>query len=505
MEPTKRIIVNTTVQYARTLVSMIVMLFSTRLLLAAFGQSGYGLYSVVGTLVFMVGFITVSLASSTQRFLSVSHGKGDKDELRGIFVNAITLHALIAALVGIVMCLLSGWFVHSLNLGDGQYSSALFMYYMVLLMALLTFVTAPVRALYIARENILYVSVVEVLDAFLKLGGALLLSHLPYDPIKTYSLVMFGVSVFNFLAYTLYARLHYDECRMPSGAEVTRKKILSLMSFAVWNIYAVGSSVVRTQGIAIVINRLLGPLVNAAYGISLQVYNAVSFIAMSVLNAMNPQLMKAEGEGNRERMLMLSTKESKYSFLILVLVLTPLVFEMPMVLSFWLEQVPKHAVMFCRFVLIAYIWDQTTIGLTTANQAIGRIRNYSLLTSTTRLLTLPIAWACLKAGMPPVSVMITYLTIDILIGMMRIPFLKYTGGLKVWPYVKDVYVRCLVPTAAVLAASWGMTHVAAFPFRFVLTELVAVGVGVAFACLVALDRTEREWVAVKIFKKQRTS
>lgn len=505
MTGAKLIILNTVVQYVRTFVSMIIMLFSTRILLDSFGQSGYGLYSVVGSMVFMIGFITVSLASSTQRFLSFSHGKEDKVELREIFANAFCLHVLIALVIACVMYGLSGVFLSNLDVTDDQRSSAMFMYFMVLLMVLLTFITAPLRALYIARENILYVSVVEILDAFLKLGGAVMLGFISYDPLKVYSLVMFGVSVFNFLAYALYARIHYEECHVPSFREISKDRMKGLMGFAVWNVYAVGSGVARTQGLAIVINRFLGTLVNAAYGIALQVYNAVSFIALSILNSVNPQLMKAEGAGDRQRMLLLSTKESKYSFLVLVLLLTPLVFEMPMVLSFWLREVPEHAVMFCQFILIAYIWDQTTIGLTSANQAIGRIRNYSLLTSTIRLMVLPVAWFCLKSGLPPVSVMLSYVAIDVLIGFIRIPFLKATAGLDVWNYVKDVYVRCALPALSVVAVSWSVGHYLDFPFRFVFTEIVAVVVGIVMVYLVALDSSERAWIVSKLNKKRRKS
>lgn len=504
MEPTKRILLNSMVQYVRTFVNMLIMLVSTRLLVQSLGQSDYGLYSVVGSTVFMIGFVTVSLASSTQRFLSVSHGKGDMLELRSIFSNAIYLHLAISLVIVAVMGAAGRWFVDGLSIAPNRYGAASFMYFMMLLMMVFTFVTAPLRALYIARENIVYVSLVEILDAFLKLAGTVALPYIPYDSVMAYSVVMLMVSVFNMLAYASYALWKYEECHIPLPGEVKKGEMRKLMGFAVWNVYAVGSGVVRVQGLAVVINHFLGTLLNAAYGIALQVYNAVSFIALSIINSMNPQLMKAEGAGDRDRMLMLSTKESKYSFLVLSLVLIPLIFEIPGVLQFWLgDNVPDHAVMFCQFVLTAYIWDQTTIGLTSANQAIGQIRNYSLLISTTRLMVLPIAWYCLKWGLPVYSVMVGYLAIDVMIGFMRIPFLKATGGLNVYGYCKDVYLRCAVPTLGIVAVAWLMTHVVvSFPFRFVLTEVAAVMVGVLLIYVCALTPGERDWVTSKIRRKR---
>lgn len=502
MEPTKRIIINSLVQYVRTFVSMAIMLFSTRLLVKTLGHSDYGLYSVVGSTVFMIGFITASLASSTQRFLSVSHGNGDKHQLREIFANAFFLHLCIALGIACLMWLLGPTFIGGLSIAPGKYPTASFVYSMVLLMTLTTFLTAPLRALFIARENIIYVSVVEVVDAVLKLVGTISLSYISYDSLKVYSVIMFLISVFNMLAYALYGLAHYEECHVPRLKEVSRSCMKSLTGFAVWNVYAVGSGVVRTQGLAVVINHFLGTLVNAAYGVALQVYNAVSFIALSILNAVNPQLMKAEGAGDRARMLLLSTKESKYSFLVLSVLLIPLIFEMPAVLSFWLNDVPRHAVMFCQFILISYIWDQTTIGLTSANQAIGRIRNYSLLTSTTRLMVLPLAWYCLKQGMDVSAVMVAYLAVDVIIGMMRIPFLKVTGGLCVQAYIKDVYLRCSLPALGVMGLSWMMVSLVNVPFRFVMTEALCVALGVVLIYLVALTKEERAWVTKKIRRKK---
>ena len=58
MNPTQRIIVNTLVQYVRTIIYMVLALFSTRFILRALGDSDFGLYSVVGSIVLLMGFIT---------------------------------------------------------------------------------------------------------------------------------------------------------------------------------------------------------------------------------------------------------------------------------------------------------------------------------------------------------------------------------------------------------------------------------------------------------------
>lgn len=488
------------VQYVRTFLSMAIMLLSTRLLIQTLGHSDYGLYSVVGSMVFMIGFITASLASSTQRFLSYTHGTNDMAVLRRIFANAFYLHFAIASIIALIMWACGASFISRLSIAPDRYDTATFVYTMVLFMTLTTFLTAPVRALYIARENIIYVSVVEVVDALFKLFGAISLQYISFDSLKTYSVIMFLISVFNLMAYLGYALRRYEECHLPRPGEISIDTIKKLSSFAVWNVYAIGSGVARMQGLAIVINRFLGTLVNAAYGIALQVYNAVSFIALSILNSMNPQLMKAEGSGDRQRMLLLTTKESKYSFLVLSLVLIPLICEMPSVLTFWLDSVPAHSVMFCQVILASHIWDQTTIGLTSANQAVGKVRNYSLVTSTIRLAVLPLAWYCLRNGFQPYSIMAVYFAIDVIIGIVRFPFLKSIAGLHIWNYCKDVYLRTAIPVAGIIATSILLTSMIDFKFRFVMTETVTVIVGLALIYIFALTDSERLWIKQRLKK-----
>ncbi|MBQ2012602.1 MAG: hypothetical protein II206_07410, partial [Bacteroidaceae bacterium] len=373
MNPTNRIIINTLVQYIRSMVYMLLTLFSTRFVLDALGHSAYGVYALVGSVVYMAGFLTQSLATSTQRFLSYSHGLSDKEELKRIFSNAFFLHIVVALTIVLVMTVIEPICMDKLNIPAELASTSVFVYYTVVLMVMLTFVTSPVRAIFIARENIVYVSVIEMLDAVLKLAGAIALPYIPIDSLKLYAMMMALISVFNFSAYYVYARIKYEECRRLRLSVISLPTIRRLLNFAAWNVYAVGATVMRTQGLAVVFNRFLGTIANAA-----------GFIALSILNAVNPQLMKAEGAGDRKRMLHLSMIESKYAFLTMGLILIPVIVEMPEILIFWLGNVPEFATLFCRFVLIAYIMDQLTIGLTSANQAIGKIRNYSLLISTIR-------------------------------------------------------------------------------------------------------------------------
>lgn len=495
MTSSQRIIVNTAAQYIRTILNVCMSLYSTRLILSSLGQSDYGIYSVVAGVVTMLSFITNALVITTQRYLSFHHGAGDKDKIRLIFGNSVLLHILIGFLLTIVLSAIGPWVVnHLLNIEPERLEAALIVYFAAVIMLLFTFLTAPVRALFIARENIVYISIVDVLDGVLKLVLAIWLSHIAYDRLITYAGFMTSIQLFNLLAFSLYAAWKFEECHWPRLREWNKQYIRSLSCFAGWTIYSTGCIIARTQGIAILLNRFLGSAINAAYGIALQVTGAVQFISASILNAINPQIMKAEGNGDRKRMIMLAEYASKYAFLLLALVSIPLIAEMDTVLHIWLGDIPEHSVMFCRLILVAALCDQLTVGLTSANQAIGQIRNYSLIFYSIKLLTLLGAWICLKNQLPIASVMWCYVIIEFVSSLIRLPLLYKMAGIDILHFCKHVFGRTIIPLVSMILAAFAATTCITSTYRFFFVVIITLSIGMITIWFTALEEAEKQLI-----------
>ena len=84
MDTNKRIVYNTLAQHIRAVLSIGMSLFSTRYILMALGNSDFGIFSLIGSTVTMLGFITNALVVTTQRHLSYSHGAGHNEETKAI-------------------------------------------------------------------------------------------------------------------------------------------------------------------------------------------------------------------------------------------------------------------------------------------------------------------------------------------------------------------------------------------------------------------------------------
>lgn len=492
MNASSRIIINTFAQYIRTVINILLSLYSARLVLEILGVEDYGLYALIAGVVSMLSFFTNSLVSSTQRFLSISQGRGDLERLREVFGNSLLLHIFLGLLVAILLEALTPFLFHGfLNIPVGREDAAIIIYQQVILMVYISFIAAPYRALLVSRENIVYISIIDVLDGVLKVVFVLLLPFIPLDKLIAYGWVMLLISLFNLGAFSIYSHAHYTECILPRFRYFRLSYVKELSAYTGWVVYSTLCIALRTQGLAVVLNRGLGTAINAAYGIGSQISGMVSFISASFNNAIAPQLMAAEGGGNREHMWLLAKVESKFSFLLLAMVGIPTMFEMRSLLEIWLVEVPPATMLFGCMFLSMQIIDMLTTGLGLANRAIGKISLYTIVTYTPKLLILPLGWFALNVGMPLWVIAVMMIGVEGLCMLLRIPLLLRERGFRAGEYCRDVLLRTLPPVVMGVAACSAICVGLDFPFRFLLTYLVSIPLFAGAAYRWSLTEAER--------------
>lgn len=448
-----RLIVNTGAQYARTIINLILSLYSARLILGALGIDDYGVFTLIAGVVSMLAFMTNAMVSTTQRFMSYHQTKSDLRVQQQIFGNSLIMHLLFS--LGVLAFLeLVGLFLFDgfLNIAPERIPAAKIVYQCAIAMILCSSITAPFKALLISHENLVYISIIDVLDGIFKVGVAFLLIYISHDKLVLYGYLMICIYALNLIAFSVYDFRKYKECVLPKIKNFNKTYLKSMSSFVGWQLYSTGCVIGRTQGTAIILNKFFGTVVNAAFGIALQVSGAVNFISSGLVTSINPQIVKAEGSGDREKMFELAEAASKFSFLLLAMVVVPLTFVMPEVLKIWLGRVPEDAVLFCNVILYTALIDQITYGLTSANQAIGDIKWYSITINTIKILTLPALWLLLKCNVRLEIAIWIYAVIELICALSRLPFLKYTGGLKIRIYIKNVFLKMMIPTLFIFSA-----------------------------------------------------
>jgi len=109
MQAINRVVKNTGILYARMAITVGISLYSTRLILTAFGAEDFGLFNLVGGAIAMLGFLNGSMAAATQRFISFSQGAGDFEKVKRIFNMSILLNAGVAILA-VILLEIAGFF-----------------------------------------------------------------------------------------------------------------------------------------------------------------------------------------------------------------------------------------------------------------------------------------------------------------------------------------------------------------------------------------------------------
>ena len=496
MNPGSRVVVNTTAQYVRTFISVIVSLYTSRVVLDSLGQDDFGIYSVVGGVVAMLAFIKTSLAQTTQRYLSFNYGKQDEGMVQRVFNNSLFTQLLISVLLcGTLLALTVPVTEHMLKIPAERMQAAKVVYYLMIANIFVDMQSTPYLAALVARENIVYSSVVQILDSLLKIPIAVSLMMIAGDRLKWYSFMLFGICVVNYICYRVFCMVKYPECRKTlSLKSVDKSTFKEMFSFMGWNMYGSLCATGRSQGIAVLLNNFFTTAVNAAYGIGNAFFGQIAFLSNALCNAINPRIIKAEGSGNRERMLRLSEMSCKFSFLLLSMAAIPAFVYMDTILSLWLKEVPEYTAVFCNYILFATLLSLLAANFSTANQAVGDVKRYNLYLSTIRLLTIPAVWWLLWRGGNVKGVMICFVAFEIIATVARVVYMHLTVGLSYRSYFRNVVLPVIPVVGVNLAVCWGLSLVL-HGWWFLLTSAVSVLVTGGMTLLAGLSVDEREEVS----------
>ena len=125
-EGSRRIARNTLLLYVRMLVLMFVGLFTSRVVLAALGETDYGVYNAVGGMVTVFTFVTTSISAAISRYLAFEIGRGgDSQRLRKVFSAGIAVQLAFAMILILLAETLGQWFLHSrMNIPLGREGAA---------------------------------------------------------------------------------------------------------------------------------------------------------------------------------------------------------------------------------------------------------------------------------------------------------------------------------------------------------------------------------------------
>lgn len=438
MSVSNRIIRNTGYLYLRTLVSLMLSVFTTRFILQGLGESDFGLYNVIGGSIAMLGFLSASLSASTQRFINYAQGKNDENHIRNIFANSVIIHHILAA-SSVILFSLGGFILFNgiLNIPAHQTADAIAVYGCMLVSTVFSITIVPYDAEITAHEDLKILSLIGILDVILKLVIAICVLYWPGERLIFYAILMAAESFVIRSLTKLYCIHNYTECRQINLKQLFDRNVLKeLSSFAGWNMLNTATSMVALFGINVVINHYFGTVCNASMGIATQLAGVIMGVSMNLNKAITPVIMKSEGQANRDATLHYSIMGCKFSYLVFLLICTPILLNLPFILSKWLTEVPAYTVSFCLIMICGNLLDQTTIILYQSIMAQGDIKLYSTFRSISNIAPIIITIIMFQVGdFPPYWALLNWLIWKAIIGgIINITMSKMKIGLRLQTY-----------------------------------------------------------------------
>lgn len=495
----KRIAKNTLLLYVRMLFTMVVSLFTSRVILNTLGVEDYGINNVVGGIVTMFSVLSGSLSSSISRFITFELGKGNIERLKTIFSTGVNIQLGMSVLIIIIAEAVGIWFLNTkMNIPTDRMVAANWVFQCAILTFVLNLLSVPYNAAIIAHEKMSAFAYISVVEVSLKLIIVYMLMISPFDRLETYAVLLLLVGAVVRFIYGYYCKRHFEECTYHF---VFDKPVLKEMTgFAGWNFLGNGAYMLNTQGVNILMNLYFGVAVNAARGIATQVDAALKQFVNNFTTAVNPQITKSYAQGDLDYMHKLVCRSAKFSAFLMMFFAVPIILETNTILTIWLKTVPDYAVIFLQWIIISSFMDTVLANsLVTSMFATGKIKRYQIIVTTVGCLVFPLSWIAFKLGFEPQVGYILYFIIYTILLFVRLYLLKDMVKLPVMMYIREV----LYKLAPIIVVGFAIPGILIFTMdagwlRLILVCLLSVLVTAASEYFIGLSNKEKNFVAEKI-------
>ena len=452
-----RIAFNTIALYIRTFIVMIISFITARVMLQQLGVDDYGLNNLISGVVTMFNFLNMSMGTAVQRFYSVEEAKEDGVSAKKIFGSAMLIHIGIGAVTLILLEVFAIFFLYRLNIPEGRLGVAQWVFQFTSINLVLGIVTVPPTAYLRAKEEFSKLAVLDIVEAFCRLGILYLLYVSPIDKLWTLAFLTFVVTVLYNLVIWLMANRHYREVTRPY-VYYEKDLFRQMMSFSLLLLFAVASSMVYWQGLVMMINIFFGVAINAAYGIGNQIKTAVDRFLSNFKQSIVPQLMESQAAGEDVRLYKLIFAATKITFVLSLLIAVPVIFETDFILRVWLKTPPEFTTRFVQLGFAVSVLNSFSFFVTQAIHATGKVKGYSLMTSFGYLVGLAVVYVMMRIGYSFYITMYVSIVLAVVEIVITCFYAKRTFDFRVAEFLARVVLRSVFFCAIMVGCFMLLNH-----------------------------------------------
>ena len=494
---TKRIAKNTLYLYTRSLVVLLISLYTSRLLLNSLGISDYGIHSVIAGLVTLFAAFSGSLSAAITRFITFELGKKENRHLSNVVLTSVLLQLAMAILAIVVLEVVSQWFLATqMRIPEGRLTAANVVLQCTIFIFAIGLLALPFRASVIAYEKMNVFALISVIEAVIRLFIIVLISTSDNDRLVLYSYALLAISIANLLAYFLYCFRSFKECFFKPQFSLPLLKDIG--QFIGWNTIGNLSAAFNNHGVNILFNVFFGVTLNAARGIANQVEGGIMQFVSSLTASIDPQITKSYAANDRHYMLNLVYGGAKYAYFLLLFFALPVILETPYILKIWLIKVPEFSTDFVRLSLLGMLVQILSTPLITASLATGKIRNYQLVVGGIVLTIFPITWLAFYLGCKPQIAYAIAIALYAVALLARLYMLRTMIGLSARKFIAMLALRILPASALAFVFPATLIYFCEPSLsRLIATVVVSLLSTVCSVYFVGLTKPEKDFVKTK--------
>lgn len=501
----KTIAKNTLFLYFRMMFTMVVSLYTSRVVLQTLGVEDYGTYQAVCGIAGVLQFIiNGSLAFGSSRFITYEIGRGDEDTLKKTFSSLLTIHIFIGILVVALSETVGLWFVYNkLVVPEERFFSAIVVFHVSIVSSFIGITQVPYTAVIIGHERMGIYAYMSILEALLKLLVVYLLVVGSWDKLILYSVLLFFVQVLIAFIYRFYCIHNFQESKYHFF--IDKKMIKKILNFSTWNMVENTSISLNGQGTIILLNMFFSSSVVTARSVANMVTMCASSFVNNFRTAVNPQIIKSYSAGDYDESKKLLLSSTLYSYYLMLLLAVPIFVVAEPLLKLWLGLVPDYSVLFLRFSIVTsllYVFDQSFY---TAFTAQGKLRESTIWSVSIGYVSFPVIYLLFKFGCSPLALAWVMLVSVFIPSCVVKPILL----IKRMGYRRKelicLFFRCLVVTVLAILVPLYLWCNKGFFSNMVLSFVCTVAISIISVLMsvwfVGMDKRTKKMIICKIQKR----
>ncbi len=442
IENNKRIAKNTLLLYFRMLFTMLISLYTSRVILHTLGVEDWGIYNVVGGIVMILSSVNWALSSATQRFLNYELGTGNFIKLKKVFNATFMLHLAFGLAIVILAETVGLWFLKTqIHFSPDRVGAAHWIYHFSVLCFFIGITQVPFGAIIGAHERMNVFAYLSIMEVSFKLLIVYMLTWFDFEKLKLYAVLVFIVTLISASIYRIYTYLHFQETKFM----VVKEKAIynDLFSFSAWSFLGSIVYAISTEGINILVNNFFGAAVNSAKGIAMQIEGVLRSFTGNFQSAANPQITKYFAANEKENMEKLVFRSAKFSLFMVFILALPIMIELPYILQLWLKDVPPYTYYFALFILINTLVESSSGPLFTAIQASSKIKHLEIGASLDLAFTFLFTYVFYRLHYPPQTTILVSIFFNLLFYIVKLLLIKKILGFSIKKFMLDVHIPAL--------------------------------------------------------------